>query len=315
MARRWFELLMEDHTTIEKVFAAMDKAFATESGPTRDTVRDMLDFVKSYVDGCHAKKEEEHLFPLIEARGIPSQGGPLGVMLYEHERSKTILRDMEPLALAYIRGDRAKLAPLKAAFTEYATLLGDHFWKENDILYPMAMRVMSTTDEQAVLNGIAAAEAALGPDTHEKYYALAERIAGGAGLTDLSHALDRDVLAAILNRLPVEISFVDANDQVAYFSHEDQDKIFPRNRSSIGMKVQDCHPQKSVHLVNQILADFKAGKRDVAEFWIDFKDTKVHIRYYPVLGKKGEYLGCLEVVQDVGGILGLEGQRRLLDEA
>jgi len=87
---------------------------------------------------------------------------------------------------------------------------------------------------------------------------------------DLSHDLDRDVLAAILNTLPVELSFVDAQDTVRYFSHENQDKIFGRARSSIGVHVRDCHPQKSVDKVLQILADFKAGKRNLAEFWIDF---------------------------------------------
>jgi uncharacterized protein len=121
------------------------------------------------------------------------------------------------------------------------------------------------------------------------------------------------VLAAILNTLPVELSFVDAEDTVRYFSHEDQDKIFPRTRSAIGMKVQDCHPQKSLHVVNEILADFKAGRRKVAEFWIDFGPKKIHIRYFSVRGEAGRYLGCLEVVQDVTGIRALEGERRLLD--
>ena len=80
------------------------------------------------------------------------------------------------------------------------------------------------------------------------------------------------------------------------------------------MKVQQCHPEKSVHLVNQILADFKAGTRDVAEFWIDFMDMKVHIRYWPVRSPRGEYLGCLETVQDVTPIQALSDERRLLSE-
>ncbi len=121
-------------------------------------------------------------------------------------------------------------------------------------------------------------------------------------------------MAAILNTLPVELSFVDKDDKVRYFSHENGEKIFPRTRGVIGMAVQNCHPEKSVHLVNRILADFKAGTRTVAEFWIEMGGRFVHIRYFPVRGPEGEYLGTLEVVQDVAGIRALTGERRLLAE-
>jgi hypothetical protein len=112
----------------------------------------------------------------------------------------------------------------------------------------------------------------------------------------------------------VELSFVDADDTVRYFSHEDAAKIFPRTRGVIGNKVQNCHPQKSVHVVNRILADFKAGKRELAEFWIEMGERFVHIRYWPVRDRTGRYLGCLETVQDVAGIRALVGNQRLLDE-
>ena len=211
---------------------------------------------------------------------------------------------------AALMSDRA---PFKKAFTEYAMLCKDHYWKENDILYPMAARVMSAEDARAVQDGILAVEAALGPDTHARYYALADKLVTGV-VQDLSLGLDREVLACILNMLPVELSFVDADDTVQYFSHEDHDKIFPRNRSAIGTKVQDCHPPTSVHLVNKILREFKAGSRQVAEFWIEMGPKFVHIRYFPVRDKNGAYLGTLEVVQDAAPIRALEGQRRILAE-
>ena len=122
------------------------------------------------------------------------------------------------------------------------------------------------------------------------------------------------MLAAILNTLPVELSFVDKDDIVRYFSHENGEKIFPRTRGVIGTAVQNCHPEKSVHLVNRILADFKAGRRAVAEFWIEMGGRFIHIRYFPVRSPKGEYLGALEVVQDAAGVRSLVGERRLLAE-
>jgi hypothetical protein len=309
----WHELLTTDHETTEKVFAALETAFAAPGGPPAAIVAQMLDYFSVYVDQCHNMKEEKHLFPLIERLGIPREGGPLGVMLGEHEESRTLLARWKPLAQAYVAGDRTTLLPLKDVFFDYVALLKNHFWKENDILYPMALRVIAEADARKVVAGIEQVEAALGPDTHARYYGLAAALIQAGQLQDLSYDLDRGVLAAMLNALPVEVSFVDADDRVRYFSHENGTKIFGRSRGAIGTHVENCHPPKSVHMVKQILADFKAGTRDVAEFWIDLGPRKVHIRYWPVRSPEGQYLGCMETVQDVTAIQQLTGQKRLLD--
>ena len=120
-----------------------------------------------------------------------------------------------------------------------------------------------------------------------------------------------EVLDAVLETLPVEISFVDENDTVRYFN-KDGKRLFPRPPSIIGRKVQDCHPKKSLHVVNQILDDFKGNRRDVAEFWIDMRGRKVYIRYFAVRGQDGKYLGCVEVTQDITDIKKIEGEKRLL---
>jgi hypothetical protein len=313
MGPTWKELLMEDHETTERVFAAMERAFAAKAGPTPGLVANLREYLGGYVDRCHNQKEEQHLFALIEQRGVPRRGGPLAVMLAEHERARAILARLDPQAAAFVAGDRGKLAELQATFAEYAAQCKEHFWKENDILYPLAERVLSAEDSAAVVQGIAALEASLGPETHARYYRIADELIRAGQLDDLSYGLDREVLAAILNTLPIELSFVDQDETVRYFSHERSVKIFPRTRGVIGNKVQNCHPQKSVHLVNQIIADFKAGTRDVAEFWIDMGPRKVHIRYWPVRDAAGRYLGTLEGVQDIAPIQKLTGQRRLLD--
>jgi hypothetical protein len=315
MSQRWDELLKQDHEITERVFAAMEEIFASQSGPTPAQVASLLDYVRNYVDQCHNMKEERHLFPLIEQRGIPRDGGPLAVMLGEHELGRAILARLAPLAEGFIAGDRSALPGLRAAFEEYAGLCKDHFWKENDILYPLAQRVMAEADGAAVVAGILEVEAGLGPQTRARYYAIADEIIKAGELQDLSYGLDREVLAAMLNALPVELSFIDHEDRVRYFSHEHGEKIFGRSRGAIGTAVQNCHPQKSVHMVNQILADFRAGTREVAEFWIDLGGRKVHIRYWPVRSPEGRYLGTVETVQDVTGIQKLAGQHRLLDGA
>jgi PAS domain S-box-containing protein len=121
-----------------------------------------------------------------------------------------------------------------------------------------------------------------------------------------------DVFETILNTLPVEVSFINENDEVVYFN-KNGDRIFPRSRSIIDRKVQQCHPQKSLHKVTQILEAFKSGKRDVARFWINLNGRQIYIRYFPVKDKDGKYLGTLEVSQDITDIKKIEGEKRLLD--
>jgi PAS domain S-box-containing protein len=117
-------------------------------------------------------------------------------------------------------------------------------------------------------------------------------------------------LDALFNSLPIDITFVDSTDTVRYFNRLGK-RIFPRTPAVIGRKVQQCHPQKSIDRVNEILSDFRSGKRDSAEFWINLKGRMVHIRYFPVRDRKGKYLGCLEATQDITGIKRLEGEKRL----
>jgi len=312
MTETWSDLLMADHEQTEKVIDALEKAWS-RSAPDPRQVAKAMRYFGEFADACHNRKEEEHLFPRLSAAGMSSDGGPLGVMLMEHEESERLLGAFLEAGGRYVAGDASVAGELVQVFLEYSALLKNHYWKENDILYPMGRQMLSDQDAAAVVDGILGVERELGPDTRRKYQVLAGELTQGT-LEDLSTGLDRNLLAAILNTLPVELSFVDADDRVRYFSHENHAKIFPRTRGAIGMNVRNCHPQKSLHMVERIIEDFRAGKRDVAEFWIDMGPRKIHIRYYPVRGDEGEYLGCLETVQDVTGIRALEGQKRLLDE-
>ena len=124
--------------------------------------------------------------------------------------------------------------------------------------------------------------------------------------------LSKEEAEAILNTLPVDISFVDKEDNVRYFN-KPEERIFVRTKAIIGRKVQKCHPQKSVHIVNKILDSFKSGKKDVAEFWIQKGNRLVHIRYFAVRDKDEKYLGTMEVTQDITDIKKIEGEKRLLD--
>jgi len=125
-------------------------------------------------------------------------------------------------------------------------------------------------------------------------------------------SLSKEEVEAVLDSLPVDISFIDKEDRVKYFNKA-EGRIFVRTKAVIGRKVQLCHPQKSVHVVNRILEAFKTGKKDVAEFWINLNDRLILIRYFAVRGKNGKYLGTVEVTQDITDIKKIQGEKRLLD--
>lgn len=125
-------------------------------------------------------------------------------------------------------------------------------------------------------------------------------------------SLSKEEAETVLDTLPVDVTFVDRDDTVKYFNKAEK-RIFVRTKSVIGRKVQLCHPQKSVHVVNKIVEAFKTGKKDSAEFWITINDRLIHIRYFAVRDKNGKYMGTMEITQDLTDIKKLTGERRLLD--
>jgi DUF438 domain-containing protein len=118
-------------------------------------------------------------------------------------------------------------------------------------------------------------------------------------------------LISVMNTIPAEITFVDSNDKVKYFSQA-KHSIFKRNRAVLGRDVRLCHPPKSVHIVEQVVSDFKTGKQDQASFWLEMNDMFIYIVYYAIRDENNKYLGTMEVVQDVTTIRKLEGEQRLL---
>ena len=169
MSGRWDELLRQDHEITERVFAAMEARFASAAGPSPAQVMRLVRYLNDYVDRCHNQKEEQHLFPRLERGGMPRHAGPLAVMLHEHDQGKEILATLVPLGRAFAVGDKAVLPGLRAAFESYAALCKDHFWKESDILYPAAERMLSEADAAEIVQGIEALGASIGEGTRERY--------------------------------------------------------------------------------------------------------------------------------------------------
>jgi len=136
------------------------------------------------------------------------------------------------------------------------------------------------------------------------------------GIEDKTHYdegyLTPEQVNSIFRILPVDITYVNEDDQVVFYNRGD-DRVFPRSAGIIGREVKFCHPPKSVDQVIMILDAFKAGTQDLAEFWINFKGQFIHIQYFAVRDPDGTYRGVIEMSQDVTHVRGLEGERRLLD--
>jgi len=261
----------------------------------------------------HYLREENVLFPILEKHGI---SGPTKVMWMEHDQirgvEKKITDCLGKLKNNFSSGEAKEFYKLAA---ELAGLLASHFNKENNILFPAGMEYFTAgefAETKKQFGEIGYCPFTPGVQSAET---VAESGKGSieAGLIDLGTGkVTAGQLEAFLNALPVEITFIDAEDTVRYYS-KPKDMIFTRTKAIIGRKVQLCHPEKSVHLVEMILKEFKAGRRDAAEFWLNLGEKYVYIRYFPVRNSEGKYMGCMEVTQDIAPLQKISGEKRLLD--
>ena len=274
-------------------------------------IGELLIHLKEY--DRHKVREENTLFPYLEKHGVTQ---PPAIMWTEHdlqrkeikEASKT-LKAKGTLGFEEFKG---KLIPHLKNLTD---LVPSHFYKEENILFPMALDLIG----DAEWHEIKASMDDLGYCNFTPEEAIGVRVALAKDTREEGGEMDfeigsvtKDELEAMLNTLPVDITFVDKEDTVRYFS-QSKERIFPRAKAVIGRKVQQCHPQKSVHVVSQILDDFRNGRRDLAEFWIQLKERLILIRYFAIRSKDNEYLGCLEVTQDITDLKKIEGEKRLLE--
>lgn len=263
----------------------------------------------------HYTRKENQLFPMLEAHHF---AGPSQVMWSIHDDIRGHLKQARE---AFNQNNPSQTVnSLKAAIQA----MRDMIYKEEHILFPACLDMLSDSEWIKVKQGepdIGYAwvvpdegwpeEIAEAPDEMQaEPEAVFKDVAGALGLDTGGMSLEQ--INLMLTHLPVDLTFVDENDRVAYYS-EGPERIFPRSPAVIGREVRNCHPPKSVHIVNKILDAFKSGSRDTAEFWIELGGRFIYIRYFAVRDREGYYRGTLEVSQDLTAIRKLEGQQRLLD--
>ncbi len=315
----WLDELMEDHVRIERALVMIDRQLNQTEHFDAATVGALLEFLYEYGERYHNQKEEQVLFPTLGSRGLPLQGGPIAVMLSEHDAERNHLQALLPVTTNIKEGHGEATDEYRDQLRQYIALTKDHIWKENDILYPMGRRVLTPEDTEAIVAKFRELDSNLpyqGVGFVERWESLLEAVEhASGGRVDLLASLNTDTIRSMLDALPVELTFIDHDDTVRYFNKVYEKKVFPRTLSVVGRKVQQCHPPKSVHLVNRILGEMKVDKRDSAAFWIPFgehREMLLHISYYAVRDPERKYLGCIEMTHDIAPYRALDGESRTL---
>ena len=296
--------------------------FRIENELIARTIESIQGFVRRYTDGefgvleqlrqnaknlsivlNHYDKKENMIFPILEKHGFAGQmqvmWGVDNDIRSEIKKFITLLEPQRPLIIS-----------VESAFTEVARKVLDMVYKEEKVLIPETLSFFTAEDWQQMADEIAG-KVTKAPVSYSYEPEVSASVP--SGLIPLkTGALSAEQIDLLLTNLPVDVTFVDENDEVRYFT-QGKERIFTRTAAIIGRKVQNCHPPQSVHVVQKIVEDFKAGTRDVAEFWIQMQGAFVHIRYFALRDESGAYKGVIEVSQNVAGIRALEGEKRLLD--
>ncbi len=259
----------------------------------------------------HYLKKENLFFPYMEQYGITA---PPKVMWGVDDEIR-----------AQLKGVRVQLKTAgNPQFTEQIeallTRITEMIFKEENIMLPMLLENL-TQDEW---KRIADENGELGyclidhvpvwkPAANKEAEAVRQEAPAPGAIILPTGVLKTEELIRMLDTLPIDITFVDKDDTVKYFS-QGAERIFPRTKAVIGRKVANCHPPASVHIVEKLVEDFKSGAKDHEDFWIKMGDKYIFIRYFAVRGEKGEYLGVLEVTQNIQPIQEITGEKRLVSQ-
>lgn len=303
-------------TFLAKEFEPALAAFAKDSSKKNNTALHAA--VKSLSKlHVHYQRKENLLFPYLEKAGITA---PPKVMWGVDDE----IRDLWKEALSDLPSKGKAVLPTVEKLLEQVKSM---ITKEDNILMPMLLENLDSDDWLTVARdsadigycfngGIEGAS----PSDALSWYRWNFSMSGKSDTLEQSGdkvrlpsgAFTLEELTCMLNAMPADITFVGKDDKVRYFS-EGKERVFPRTRSIIGRDVAHCHPPKSLHIVEKLVEDFKAGVKDEESFWLQKGDQFIMIRYYAVRSESGEYLGVMEVTEEISKLRSLEGNKLLAD--
>ena len=289
---------------------SVDDAINIESSvlKLRGLFNNLFDVDKLY------RRKEYLLFPYLENQGIT---GPPKVMWGKHDEIRDLIKgSIELLQTPSITREEL-IASSEIVLTPAIKGVVDMTKKEEEILFPMALDKLTESDWYEISKQSLQIGFCLYDPQKEwkpgwaKEDSVNDLNKTGENIQLPSGSFTAEELLAIMNTLPIDMTFVDRDDKVKYFS-QGKERIFQRNRAILNRDVRHCHPPASAHIVDKIIEDFKSGKEDKAPFWINTGGKMIHIAYFALRNDKGEYLGTLEVSHDISGYRKLEGDQRIL---
>ncbi|MEM2902868.1 MAG: DUF438 domain-containing protein [Candidatus Bathyarchaeia archaeon] len=308
-----------ENREVEKVVGALRQLAQNigryDPAQVKEKIGELLRKLKEV--NVHYTRKEQLLFPFLEKYGFY---GPSKVMWGKDDEIRELMKKgLE--GLDRVEEEVELEEYVKSILTPLLDEVEGMIFKEEKILFPTALEKLRVEDWVEILKesddvGYAFIEKPKETTLliEELKRAVTEEPAVKGELIQFpTGELSLKELLSILNTLPVDITFVDKDDTVRFFSDK-QDRIFVRTKAVLDRKVQNCHPPKSLDIVERILQSFREGVRDSADFWINYKGRLVLIRYFAVRDREGKYLGTMEVIQDITKIKKLEGEKRLLDE-
>ena len=260
----------------------------------------------------HYQKKENLIFPIMEKYGIVA---PPQVMWGVDDE----IRDMIKFLKAILKENIENSQSIITKVGEMISKINEMIFKEENIMIPMIVEKFTEDDWKTIVEGSGDFDTIVEESGDykakiEKEAKVEEKEQLKDGMLSLpSGYFTAEELTCMLNTLPFDITFVGKDDKIKYFS-ENGERTFHRTRAIIDRDVSNCHPPKSVHIVEKIVEDFKAGKKDNEDFWIKLGEQYVLIRYFAVRNSQGEYLGVLEVTQNIKPIQEITGEKRLMSD-
>ncbi len=303
--------LIRENRAIERILEKQIKPFLEGKNENQDllSLKEGLDNL-SRID-LHYSKKENLFFPYMEQYGITA---PPKVMWGVDDEIRDMLKAVQHVIIE--KTQDFSMEEAKDKINALVEKIQEMIFKEENILLPMLLETLTQDEWKKIAEesgeiGFLVEKVPVWNPVAE-YQAEIKEEKKEAGVITLPTGVFRtEELIQLLNTLPFDITFVDKDDVVKYFS-QSSERVFPRTKAVIGRNVSNCHPPASVHIVEQIVADFKSGKKDHEDFWIKMGDKYILIRYYAVRSEEGQYLGVLEVTQDIKPIQEITGEKRLV---
>lgn len=265
----------------------------------------------------HYSRKENLVFPYLEKYGITA---PPKVMWGVDDEIRLFIKE----ARAMINDALEVKEIIVVKVNEVLNKINEMIFKEENILFPLCLDTFSESEwaiieQESDAIGYCITEPAgkwkpveVNVEAKEEEAKLGDENAEGYIKFDTGILKVKEI-SAILDNLPIDITFVDKDGTVKYFSNS-KERAFARTKAIIGRKVQNCHPPASMHIVEKLVEDLKSGKKDYEDFWIKIKDMYLLIRYFAVRDESGDFLGTLEVTQNIKGIQEITGEKRLMTE-